>query len=312
MLAAVSPASGSSCPALSTVTDTGPIWTGSCPYPGFIPGLFPSCYGSSYEDTYTGGCSTPAGDAVGGSFFSSWDTATATWDDTTNCPGFPCPSHAASDSNWNLAANQFSVAGPAAVGGSRISLMNGTLAKISSYNSASNTGAGPDYGVNFTCAWTMDQGSQPLSVALDGVSIGPMLEGTSAFDLAGARTETTQSNFLTNYVAHDDDTGSISGTATATTGAAHWEASFSLSWASETGDWFMCGQECGCAAEPTQTGTLTVDVYDAPGGSLLTTLDIQFHGQLGWPIASYPGCDGCADIYQDGVFLQQDCGNWAL
>jgi len=175
-------------------------------------------------------------------------------------------------------------------------------------------GAGSDLYSSSTCTWTMENGSQPLSVDLDGTSIGPMLEGATGFALTGGRTSSDQSNMMTGYVTFTYNTGSIVGTATADTAGAYWEAVFNLSWSVELGDWMVCGgilAECGCAAEPEQSSTLTIEIYDFFGGSLLSTLDIQFHGQAGWPVQSYPGCDGCADIYQDGVFLQQDCGDWS-
>jgi|GEM_PF-1918440 len=57
----------------------------------------------------------------------------------------------------------------------------------------------------------------------------------------------------------------------------------------------------GCAVEP--TGTLSVDLLSAPGGSVLTTVAITFDPAT--------ACDGCGEVTQNGVPLGSACsGLW--
>jgi len=187
--------------------------------------------------------------------------------------------------------------------------MDGTIAMVESENHLVGSTSASE---SDSCNWNMDAGSAPMSIELTGVAMGPIGAAESTFDLVGERDTNVQSgNFVIDVTEKE---GSLVGTATQTTAGAHWEASFNLSWDSEYGDWLGCGSftsECGCAAEPDETGSLTVEIYTAPGGILLSTLDVEFHGRSGLSRDQYSGCDGCADVYQDGALLQQDCGDWS-
>jgi len=316
---AIEPGAGESCPALTSVADLGPLWLGSCPYS--VPYLgFPnlaSCSGSSIENTYSGGCSTSSGALVSGSFVQSSDHAAASFSD----PQSPAASRSRAEGSSSLQAGQFEVTGAAATTGSTISFFDGEITKQTEDQEHSPPATGP--GGAFpgsggssvsSCDWNMGQVGSPLQVVLEGTPIGPALEGTSSFALSGLDSD---SFYLAGFSFGDlSDSSSVLGTASLSSLTSHWEASFdtsiSYSVMSTTGCPFGSGgPSCGCGLEPSESGTVTLDVYDSPGGALQGSFELQFHGQPSHTSGEYFGCDGCADLYQGGFFVRQICGGWA-
>lgn len=74
-----------------------------------------------------------------------------------------------------------------------------------------------------------------------------------------------------------------------------WAASGTLSFAYTPSAFLVQAQ--GCELEP--TGSLSVDVLSAPGGSVQTSVSITFDPAT--------ACDGCGEVTQDGALLGTVC-----
>ena len=155
--------------------------------------------------------------------------------------------------------------------------------------------------------WSMGQSGLPLSVQIEGASVGVLLPGSSSYDWQASRTWISQVGaFFEMYTR----TKTVAGTAELVVPGERWVATFNLTWDHEPSS--PVGSQQGCLSEPDASSTFTVDVYQPAGGPLASSYTLTFHGQAGVATASYSGCDGCADLYQDGVFVQQLCNNWDL
>jgi len=78
-------------------------------------------------------------------------------------------------------------------------------------------------------------------------------------------------------------------TATAHMTTTPWVVTTNLDWFYDDGGGFWT---FGCQDEPV-SGSILVEVYDAPGGIVLSSLELAFNGNT--------ICDGCADVTLDGV-----------